>query len=144
MVWLLFGPSYLRSKWTVPCIWKSISKPLNKANYLFNCLFTVNVCDWTPPTPHKTRTAPSKTRSARSTSTVKSTWPKMHQVQERKLSLTRSVDNVDVSSMPVNVGSGRLNCNSTLSLQLHKIHCRSNIVLSSDLERRNTNILEKN
>ena len=30
---------------------------------------------WTPPTEQRTRMAPSKTLSARSTSMVKSTWP---------------------------------------------------------------------
>lgn len=33
------------------------------------------VWHWTPPTAHRTSTAPSNTRSARSTSMVKSTWP---------------------------------------------------------------------
>jgi len=32
-------------------------------------------CDCTPEVPHRTSTAPSRTRSARSTSMVKSTWP---------------------------------------------------------------------
>ena len=44
--------------------------------YRFICLFTVNVWLCTPPTQHNTRTAPSNTLSALSTSTVKSTWPK--------------------------------------------------------------------
>ncbi len=43
--------------------------------YLLICLSTVYVWLWTPPTAHRTSTAPSKTRSALSTSTVKSTWP---------------------------------------------------------------------
>src|SRR5580693_2561902 len=34
---------------------------------------------WTPDTAHNTRTAPSKTRNARSTSIVKSTWPDNNQ-----------------------------------------------------------------
>jgi hypothetical protein len=36
---------------------------------------TVSDCGSTPPTPQNTATAPSSTRSERSTSTVKSTWP---------------------------------------------------------------------
>jgi hypothetical protein len=36
---------------------------------------TVSVCGSTPATPSNTATAPSRTRSERSTSTVKSTWP---------------------------------------------------------------------
>ena len=43
--------------------------------YRFICRFTVKVWLCTPPTPHNTRTAPSRTRNALSTSTVKSTWP---------------------------------------------------------------------
>jgi hypothetical protein len=35
--------------------------------YLFICLSTVMVCDWTPPTAHSTNTAPSNTLKARST-----------------------------------------------------------------------------
>ena len=44
-------------------------------SYLRICLSTV--IDWlcTPPTEQRTSTAPSSTRSARSTSTVKSTCP---------------------------------------------------------------------
>jgi hypothetical protein len=43
--------------------------------YLSACRHTVS--DWgsTPSLPSKTATAPSSTRSERSTSTVKSTWP---------------------------------------------------------------------
>ena len=36
---------------------------------------TVSDCGSTPPTAQNTATAPSRTRSERSTSTVKSTWP---------------------------------------------------------------------
>ena len=36
---------------------------------------TVSDCGSTPATPSNTATAPSRTRSDRSTSTVKSTWP---------------------------------------------------------------------
>ncbi len=36
---------------------------------------TVSVCAWTPATPQKTMIAPSRTRSDRSTSAVKSTCP---------------------------------------------------------------------
>ena len=43
--------------------------------YRFIWRSTVIDCDWTPATAQRTRTAPSRTRSDRSTSTVKSTWP---------------------------------------------------------------------
>ena len=36
---------------------------------------TVSDCGWTPATASNTATAPSSTRSDRSTSAVKSTWP---------------------------------------------------------------------
>lgn len=43
--------------------------------YRFICLFTVKVWLCTPPTAQSTKIAPSSTLNARSTSTVKSTWP---------------------------------------------------------------------
>jgi hypothetical protein len=43
--------------------------------YLLAWRHTVIVCGSTPATPSKTATAPSRTRSERSTSTVKSTCP---------------------------------------------------------------------
>ncbi len=43
--------------------------------YLSACFQTVSVWGSTPATPSNTATAPSRTRSERSTSTVKSTWP---------------------------------------------------------------------
>ena len=52
-------------------------KAMHGTLYLFICLSTVSVWLWTPPTAHSTNTAPSRTRSARSTSTVKSTWPRV-------------------------------------------------------------------
>ena len=43
--------------------------------YRFIWRSTVIDCDCTPATAQRTSTAPSSTRSDRSTSTVKSTWP---------------------------------------------------------------------
>ena len=43
--------------------------------YLSACRQTVSDCGSTPATESKTAIAPSRTRSERSTSTVKSTWP---------------------------------------------------------------------
>ena len=43
--------------------------------YLVACRQTVSLCASTPSTAEKTTTAPSRTRSERSTSAVKSTWP---------------------------------------------------------------------
>ena len=50
-------------------------KQMRGTPYLFACRQTVSVCGSTPATPSNTATAPSRTRSDRSTSTVKSTWP---------------------------------------------------------------------
>jgi hypothetical protein len=43
--------------------------------YLSACRHTVSDCGSTPATASNTATAPSSTRSERSTSMVKSTWP---------------------------------------------------------------------
>ena len=43
--------------------------------YLSAWCQTVSDCGWTPPTPQKTTTAPSRTRRERSTSMEKSTCP---------------------------------------------------------------------
>mmetsp|Transcript_17679 Transcript_17679/g.50500 ORF Transcript_17679/g.50500 Transcript_17679/m.50500 type:complete len:215 (-) Transcript_17679:3705-4349(-) len=52
-----------------------LTKATLGTSYRFICRSTVNDCDWTPETPHNTRTPPSKTLKARSTSIVKSTCP---------------------------------------------------------------------
>ena len=57
-------------------------KAIHGTLYLVICLFTVKVWLCTPPTQHNTRTAPSNTRKALSTSTVKSTWPENYTIQK--------------------------------------------------------------
>ena len=52
-----------------------LMKHMRGTPYLLACRHTVSVCGSTPATPSNTATAPSRTRSERSTSTVKSTWP---------------------------------------------------------------------
>ena len=52
-----------------------LTKHIRGTEYLFACRHTVIVCGSTPATPSKTATAPSRTRSERSTSAVKSTCP---------------------------------------------------------------------
>ena len=52
-----------------------LTKQMRGTLYLLACRHTVSVWGSTPATPSKTATAPSSTRSERSTSTVKSTWP---------------------------------------------------------------------
>ena len=57
--------------------WRSIllTKAMRGTLYLSAWRQTVSVCGSTPPTEQKTPTAPSRTRSERSTSAVKSTCP---------------------------------------------------------------------
>ena len=50
-------------------------KQMRGTRYLLAWRQTVSVCGSTPATASKTATAPSSTRSDRSTSIVKSTWP---------------------------------------------------------------------
>ena len=52
-----------------------LTKHMRGTLYLSAWRQTVSVCGSTPPTPSNTATAPSRTRSERSTSAVKSTWP---------------------------------------------------------------------
>ena len=52
-----------------------LMKHMRGTPYLLAWRQTVSVWGSTPATPSNTATAPSSTRSERSTSTVKSTWP---------------------------------------------------------------------
>ena len=52
-----------------------LTKQMRGTPYRSACRHTVSDCGSTPATPSKTATAPSSTRSDRSTSTVKLTWP---------------------------------------------------------------------
>jgi hypothetical protein len=52
-----------------------LTKHMRGTPYLLAWRHTVSVWGSTPATPSNTATAPSSTRSERSTSTVKSTWP---------------------------------------------------------------------
>ncbi len=52
-----------------------LTKQMRGTLYLSAWRHTVSDCGSTPSLPSKTATAPSRTRSERSTSTVKSTWP---------------------------------------------------------------------
>ncbi len=52
-----------------------LTKHMRGTLYLLACRHTVSVWGSTPATASNTATAPSRTRSDRSTSTVKSTWP---------------------------------------------------------------------
>ena len=52
-----------------------LTKQMRGTEYLSAWRHTVSDCGSTPATESNTATAPSRTRSERSTSTVKSTWP---------------------------------------------------------------------
>ncbi|OQC53664.1 MAG: hypothetical protein BWX54_02371 [Verrucomicrobia bacterium ADurb.Bin018] len=52
-----------------------LTKAILGTAYFSDCSQTFSVWGCTPPTAQNSATAPSSTRSDRSTSTVKSTWP---------------------------------------------------------------------
>ena len=80
--WITAGSASRRSR--IICTVRSKSAPMRSilltkqmrgTLYLLAWRHTVSVWGSTPATASKTATAPSRTRSERSTSTVKSTWP---------------------------------------------------------------------
>ena len=81
-IWIATGraPSRLRmvsitcSK-SAPALSILLTKQMRGTLYLSPCRQTVSVCGCTPDTESNSATAPSSTRSERSTSAVKSTWP---------------------------------------------------------------------
>lgn len=75
-----FKPSLYLTCWIqfhglAPILSNLLTKIILGTLYLCICLLTVKVCGWTPPTPQRSKTAPSNTLNALSTSIVKSTWP---------------------------------------------------------------------
>ena len=75
---LLLSRSFIictQRKKSAPVRSSLLTKHMRGTLYLSACRQTVSVCGSTPATPSYTATAPSSTRSDRSTSTVKSTWP---------------------------------------------------------------------
>jgi hypothetical protein len=90
--------------------------------YLSAWRHTVSDCGSTPPTAQKTPTAPSRTRSERSTSTVKSTWPGV------SMMLTR------VSPQKAGGGGGG-DGDAALLLLDHPVHGGSPVVHLADLVR---------
>ncbi len=80
--WMTAGIDSRRSStiWTVrkksaPIRSILLTKQIRGTRYLLACRQTVSVWGSTPATESNTATAPSRTRSDRSTSMVKSTWP---------------------------------------------------------------------
>ena len=96
-----------------------LTKQIRGTPYWSACRHTVSDCGSTPATPSNTATAPSRTRSERSTSTVKSTWP-------------------GVSMMLMvwsfhEVGRGGRDGDAALLLLLHPVHRRGALVDLTDL-----------
>ena len=76
-----------------------LMKAMRGTRYLSAWRQTVSDCGSTPATESKTATAPSRTRSERSTSTVKSTWPGVSMMLMR-WSRQNAVVAADVIVMP--------------------------------------------
>ncbi len=76
-----------------------LTKQMRGTRYLSACLHTVSDCGSTPETASKTAHAPSSTRSERSTSAVKSTWPGVSMMLIR-MSRQKQVVAADVIVMP--------------------------------------------
>jgi hypothetical protein len=75
-------------------------KHMRGTPYLSAWRHTVSDCGSTPATPSKQATAPSSTRSERSTSMVKSTWPGVSMMLMRWPSPQKQVVAADVMVMP--------------------------------------------
>ena len=76
-----------------------LTKQMRGTRYLLAWRHTVSVWGSTPATASKTATAPSRTRSERSTSIVKSTWPGVSMMLMRWSRQTQVVA-ADVMVMP--------------------------------------------
>jgi hypothetical protein len=97
--------------WSFDSIWLSVrtksapirsillTKQMRGTRYLSAWRHTVSDCGSTPATESNTATAPSSTRSDRSTSTVKSTWPGVSMMLMR-CSRQKQVVAADVIVMP--------------------------------------------
>ena len=76
-----------------------LTKQMRGTRYLSAWRHTVSDCGSTPATESNTATAPSRTRSERSTSAVKSTWPGVSMMLMR-CSRQKQVVAADVIVMP--------------------------------------------
>ena len=97
--------------WSFVAIWSSVrlksaptrsillTKQMRGTRYLSAWRQTVSDCGSTPDTASNTATAPSSTRSERSTSAVKSTWPGVSMMLMR-MSRQKQVVAADVIVMP--------------------------------------------
>ena len=97
-----------------------LTKHMRGTPYLLAWRQTVSVCGSTPATPSNTATAPSSTRSERSTSTVKSTWPGVSMM-------------LMGWSLPQAGGGGRRDGDAALLLLDHPVHGGGALVDLTDL-----------
>ncbi len=86
-------------KKSAPILSILLQKTMRGTRYLSPWRQTVSVCGSTPWLESSTQTAPSSTRSDRSTSMVKSTWPGVSMMFSR-LSRQKQVVAADVIVMP--------------------------------------------
>ena len=108
-------------KKSAPILSILLTKTMRGTLYLSAWRQTVSVCGSTPALASSTQTAPSSTRSERSTSMVKSTWPGVSMM----LSCACSV--------PERGGRGRRDGDAALLLLLHPVHGRGAVVHLADL-----------
>src|SRR4029453_56105 len=118
-----------------------LMKHIRGTRYLSACFQTVSVWGSTPATPSNTATAPSRTRSDRSTSTVKSTWPGgsrmliwvSFQKQGGGGGGAGGVDDVDLGVVPEAGGGGGGDGDAALLLLHHPVHRGGALVDFTDL-----------
>ena len=91
--------SFRHWKKSAPILSILLAKTMRGTLYLSPWRQTVSVCGSTPWLESSTQTAPSSTRSERSTSMVKSTWPGVSMMFSR-LSFQNAVVAADVMVMP--------------------------------------------
>ena len=99
-----------------------LTKHIRGTLYLLAWRQTVSVCGSTPATASNTATAPSRTRSDRSTSTVKSTWPGVSMMLIQRVA-------------PLAGGGGAGDGDAALLLLDHPVHDRRALVDLTDLVR---------
>ena len=130
-IWMLIGIARAPKRSTIvdvaytasaPALSILLMKQTRGTLYLSACRHTVSDCGCTPATASKQATAPSSTRSERSTSAVKSTWPGVSMMLMRMF-------------FQVQVVAARRNRDAALLLLLHPIHGRSALMHLSDTVR---------
>ena len=112
--------SFRHWKKSAPILSILLAKTMRGTLYLSPWRQTVSVCGSTPWLESSTTTAPSSTRSERSTSMVKSTWPGVSMMLRRLL-------------VPERGRRGRRDRDAALLLLLHEVHGGGAVVHFADL-----------